>query len=81
MRVQTRALVLHIPRMPCNLLDVHDPTIYTRTHTHMHARTQGSNTRFAEWLPSDDIVIKDFTAITHPDEVRPRVLVCASFSI
>jgi len=35
---------------------------------------QGSNTRFAEWLPSDDITVTEFVHIERPDQSNPKAI-------
>jgi len=35
---------------------------------------QGSNTRFAEWLPHDDIRVTDFTVVARPELANPKAI-------
>jgi hypothetical protein len=35
---------------------------------------QGSNTRFAEWLPHDDILITEYKLISSPLDANPKAI-------
>ena len=35
---------------------------------------QGSNTRFAEWLPHDDIRITQFTVVETAEQANPKAI-------